>query len=31
MQSYNDTRASYARSLYAMEAATGQNVAGVAH
>jgi len=29
MQSYNDARANYARSLYAMEAATGQNVAGV--
>ncbi len=26
MQSYNDARANYARSLYAMEAATGQNV-----
>ncbi|HEY6389828.1 MAG TPA: TolC family protein, partial [Bryobacteraceae bacterium] len=31
MQSYNDARANYARSLYAMEAATGQNVAGRAH
>jgi cobalt-zinc-cadmium efflux system outer membrane protein len=29
MQSYNDARANYARSLYAMEAATGQNVSGV--
>jgi len=29
MTSYNDARANYARSLYAVEAATGQNVAGV--
>jgi len=29
MQSYNDARANYARGLYAMEAATGQNVANV--
>jgi cobalt-zinc-cadmium efflux system outer membrane protein len=29
MQGYNEARASYARSLYTMEAVTGKNVAGV--
>jgi outer membrane protein, heavy metal efflux system len=31
MQSYNEARASYARSLYAMESVTGKNVASASN